>query len=126
MARGGFDRVVPAILSPGEIVHARMRPRFADDVRRAFIGVVKAYEDGVARVEGHTWVFNARDGVYVPKQAQRVRLIPVSSGEFTVNVLPRTTQIEKVRYELAADRRLILTDGAALKMDVSEYRQRSM
>ena len=124
MAFGGHDRGAQALLVPGEVIHARMRPRFADDVRRAFIGIVRAYQDGVARVEGKTWVFNAREGVYVPKATARVRLIPISSGEFTVNVLPRTTQIEKVRYVLSEDRRLILTDGASLKMDVSEYRQR--
>ena len=124
MAMGVSKELARAVLSPGEMVHSRTRPRFVDDVRRSFIGVVKAYEDGVARVEGKTWVFNAREGIYGSKRDTRVRLIPVASGEFIVNVLPRTTQIEKLRYERTKDGRMLLTDGGSLNMDVSEYRQR--
>ena len=129
MAPDSFDRARQAgkqpLLAPGDIVCARLRPRFPDDLRRVFIGTIKAYQDGVARVDGRSWVFNTRTGIYEPKKDRRERLIPIASGEYTINVLPRTTRVDKIRYVLSSERQLVLTDGGSLVMDVSEYRVRS-
>ena len=109
-----------SILKPGEKVHAGLLAAFPGQVRRAFIGVVEAYENGVARVRGRSWLFDALQGVYVPKNDERVRLISVVSGRYVFNVLPPGTDLSKVRYHRRPDGTLVLTDGGALMMDVSE------
>jgi len=109
-----------SILETGAKVHAGLLANFEGQARRAFIGVVEAYEDGVARVRGKSWLYDALQGVYVPKADARVRLISVTSGRYVFNVFPPETEMSKVRYERRPDGTLLLTDGRALAMDVSE------
>lgn len=108
------------LLKPGEKVHAGMLAQFEGQPRRAFIGVVEAYEHGVARIRGRSWLFDPHQGVYLPKEDDRVRLISVTSGRYVFNVLPPETDLGAIQYHLRPDGALILTDGGALMMDVSE------
>ncbi len=108
------------LLKPGEKVHCGLLAQYEGQARRAFIGVVEAYEDGVARIRGRSWLYDALQGIYTSKEDERVRLIAVTSGRYVVNVLPIETDMAQVRYHLRPDASLWLTDGSALMMDVSE------
>ena len=88
-----------SILETGAKVHAGLLATFEGQARRAFTGVVEAYEDGVARVRGKSWLYDAFQGVYVPKADERVRLISVTSGRYVFNILPPETDLSKVHYE---------------------------
>jgi hypothetical protein len=108
------------ILKAGEKVHAGLLAQYEGQVRRAFIGVVEAYEHGVARIRGKSWLYDPMEGVYVPKGDERIRLVSVASGRYVINVLPPETNMENLRYHRRPDAALLLTDGEALMMDVSE------
>jgi hypothetical protein len=108
------------LLKAGEKVHAGLYAQYEGQARRAFIGVVEAYEDGVARIRGRSWLYDALTGVYTAKEDERVRLVSVTSGRYVFNILPPGTDMNEVRYHLRPDGSLWLTDGKALMMDVTE------
>lgn len=109
------------ILNPGEKVHIIHRRRFEKDIRRHFIGRVDDYEHGLARVSGYVFVIDdLSKHLFVRRPDQRVKLVPLTSGELIINVLPDAVDIDKVHYELI-DRTLIVTDGSDWNMDVKEF-----
>ncbi len=58
--------------------------------------------------------------MFVKRPDRRTKLIPISSGDVIVNVIPETVKVESVTYELQ-DRSLVVTDGSAWSMDVKEF-----
>jgi hypothetical protein len=109
------------ILNPGEKVHIIHRRRFEKDIRRHFIGHVDDYEHGVARVSGYVFVIDdLSQHLFVRRPDKRIKLVPLTSGEIIVNVIPSSVDIETVHYELK-DRTLIVTDGSPWTMDVKEF-----
>lgn len=110
-----------ALLRPGEKIHVMHRRRFDKDVRRHFVGQVEAYEHGVARASGYVFVTDdLNKHLFVKRPDRRVKLVPVSSGDVIVNVIPDTVDLERVSYELK-DRTLAVTDGSGWTMDVKEF-----
>jgi len=110
-----------AILSPGEKVHVMHRRRFEKDVRRHFVGEVESYDQGVARVSGYVFVIDdLSKHLFVKRPDRRTKLVPISSGDVIVNVIPETVEVESVAYELQ-NRSLVVTDGSAWSMDVKEF-----
>ncbi len=99
------------------IAHRRL---FDSDSPRIFIGKVEAYESGIVRVNGHTWLRDTFSGSYVKKEDQRTKILSIASGTLIVYVLPATTQLARVRFESTPEGHLFLKDGAALKMDLTE------
>ncbi len=108
------------LLHAGEKVHAGLLAQYEGQARRAFIGVVEAYADGIMRLRGKSWLYDPLEGLYVPKSDERVRLVSIGSGRYVVNILPPETDLDNIRYHLRPDGSMILTDGGTLMMDVSE------
>jgi hypothetical protein len=110
-----------SILQPGEHIHVIHRRRFEKDIRRHFVGTVEAGESGVVRVSGYVFVIESlNQHLFTKRPDRRTKLIPVASGDVIVNVLPKTLDIEQVRYEVGG-RNLWVTDGGGWKMDVKEF-----
>ena len=110
-----------AILSPGEKIHVMHRRRFENDMRRHFVGEVESCEQGVARVSGYVFVVDdLNKHMFVKRPDRRTKLIPISSGEVIVNLIPGSVVLERVRYELN-DRALHVTDGKSWSIDVKEF-----
>ncbi len=109
------------ILIPGEKIHVMHRRRFEKDVRRHFVGEIEAYEQGVARASGYVFVIDdLSKHLFVKRPDRRIKLIPVTSGDVIVNVIPADVDVERVTYELNG-RSLVVTDGDAWTMDVKEF-----
>jgi hypothetical protein len=109
------------ILSPGEKIHVIHRRRFEKDLRRHFVGTAEAVEDGVVRATGYVFVVDdLNKHLFMRRPDRRTKLIPLSSGDVIVNVLPTNVDVERVHYDVD-DRRLWVTDGNGWKMDVKEF-----
>lgn len=113
--------MISTLLSPGEKIHVIHRRRFEKDVRRHFVGEIEAYEQGVARASGYIFVIDdLSKHLFVKRPDRRIKLIPVTSGDVIVNVIPADVDVERVTYELNG-RSLVVTDGNAWTMDVKEF-----
>ena len=110
-----------AILSPGEKIHVIHRRHFEKEARRHYVGEVESYEHGIARASGYVFVVDdLNKHMFVKRPDRRTKLIPISSGDVIVNVIPETVDLKRVAYELK-DRSLLVTDGSSWSMDVKEF-----
>jgi len=108
------------MLEQGEkvlIVHRRL---FEKDTPRFFMGEVQAYDAGIAKVKGYTFVKDLFSGNMKRKSASRIKIISIVSGTFIVYQLPVTVLLDSVRFELDQDGGLVLTDDGGFSMDVAE------
>ena len=109
------------LLSPGEKIHVMHRRRFEKDVRRHFVGMVESYEQGIARASGYVFVIDdLSKHLFVKRPDRRTKLVPISTGDVIVNIIPETVDIELVHYELY-ERSLRVTGGSDWSMDVKEF-----
>ena len=109
-----------AVLETGEHVHIVERRFFVDDVRRHFVGVVKAYDENSLRIVGYVWVFNAREGRFSRRREKRERVL-VLGDKLIINVLPRTVRPEEIVYVSDGNRRMAITDNKGFSLDISEF-----
>jgi hypothetical protein len=107
-------------LDPGEKVHVIERRLFESDVRRHFIGQVQGTDVMAMRVTGFVFVLDTTSSTWVRGGETRTRIIPIGSSGFVINVLPRDTHLDDVRYE-EVNGRLTVTDGASLHLDINEF-----
>ena len=99
------------------VAHRRL---FPEDSDRLFFGELLAYEDGVAKVRGRTFLPDPYRGGYQRKDEVRTKLVAVASGNIMVYELPATLQLEHLRVETQGVFTRI-TDGAGFHLDLSEH-----
>ena len=75
------------------IVHRRL---FEKDTPRFFVGEVQAYEDGLAKVKGYTFVKDLFSGSMKKKPDLRTKVMSIVSGTFIVYQLPVTVLLDSV------------------------------
>ena len=107
------------ILTPGEKIHVIHRRHFEKEPHRHFVGVVDAYENGLARVTGHLFTVDPVKFKFIRRPELRVRIISLANGDVLVNVIPRTVDLEKVAYRQEA-KSVRVTDGAGWQLELSE------
>ena len=103
------------MLEQGEkllIVHRRL---FEKDSGRFFVGDVQAYEDGIVKVKGYTFVRDMWTGAVNKKSDIRTKVVSLVSGTFIVYLLPETVHLDLVKISGE-----VLTDDRGFTMDVSE------
>jgi len=108
------------MLQKGEKIHVIHRRHFEKDPHRHFVGVVDAYENGLARVTGHIFTVDLTKFVFFRRQERRTRIISLNSGEVLVNILPASVNLEKVVYK-QEKKSVRVTDGSEWFMDISEF-----
>ncbi len=106
----------------------RRRPRvvhrqlFQRDETRYFVGVVDAYDAGVAAVRGRTWVRDQFSARLVAKHDERTKIIAFAAGTFLSYRLPVDTDVAAVRIEQdPSTGRVTLTDDRSILMDLTEH-----
>jgi hypothetical protein len=108
------------ILQKGEKVHIIHRRLYDKDNHRHFIGVVDAYEQGVARVTGHVYTVDLSKFTFMKRVEIRTRLVSIVSGDILVNIIPPSVDLEKVVY--TQERKAVrVTDGSNWYLDLSEH-----
>jgi hypothetical protein len=114
------------ILKEGDKVLIAHRRLFPHDEPRFFVGTVEAYEAGVVKVRGRSFIRNLFTGV-VEKRDTRTKLISLSSGTLIVYLLPDHVLLDSVEFRLE-DGWLLLSDGRDFNMNLAErtIRRREM
>jgi hypothetical protein len=108
------------ILQQGEKIHVIHRRHFEKDHHRHFVGMVDAYDAGVARVSGHVYTVDPVKLVYVKRQDRRTRIISLISGDLLVNILPASVDLENITYKHEKNA-VRVTDGSDWHLDISEF-----
>lgn len=98
------------------IAHRRL---FAGDHMRFFTGVVEGYEDGLARITGHTWLRNSYSGTFQCKKDTRTKIVSLTSGTLIVYQLPSTVDMKTLHVEMD-DADVFLVDDGGFRMDLTE------
>lgn len=109
-----------SIIAIGEKIHVITRRLFKEDVRRHFAGSVTATSGPLIRVEGYSFIFNPVTLDYVFRPEFRTRVFGIGDSNEIINIIPKNSIIERLRYELL-DGRLVVTDGTAVSLDINEY-----
>jgi hypothetical protein len=108
------------ILKPGEKVHVIHRRNYEKDHHRHFIGVVEAYDLGVARITGNVYTVDPVKFSFVKRPEVRTRLVSVVSGDVLINIIPPAVSLDKITYK--QERKAVrVTDGSDWHLDLSEY-----
>jgi hypothetical protein len=108
------------ILKPGEKVHVIHRRNYEKDLHRHFIGVVDAYDLGVARISGNVYTVDSVKFSFVKRPEPRTRLVSVVSGEVLINIIPPSVDLSKITYK--QERKAVrVTDGSDWHLDLSEF-----
>lgn len=107
------------LIDKGDKLLVTHRRLYEKETERFFVGVVDAYEQGVAKVSGYTWIHDIPRGRLIRKEDLRCKLIPLTSGNYIVYVLPSHLDIESTRID-QIKQRLLLTNGSNFTMDISD------
>lgn len=107
------------ILDKGTKVLLAHRRLFPGDHGRFFVGTVEAYDGGVARVDGHTWMRDVYDGTFQKKEDSRVKIVSIASGTVIVYQIPSTVDLNSFRIELDHSR-AVARDDRGWEMDLNE------
>ena len=108
------------ILQKGEKVHIIHRRHYEKDRHRHFVGIVDAYEEGMARVTGYVYTVDASKFTFIKREDIRTRIVSIVSGDVLINILPPKVDIEKIVYK--QERKAVrVTDGSDWHLDLSEY-----
>jgi hypothetical protein len=108
------------ILDTGDKLHIMTRRLFEDDIRRHFVGEVKAVDHELVAVHGYTFIFNTGINEYRRLPEKRTRIFSVADAGNIVNKLPVETDVEKVGYRVLGDR-LVVTDDQDLCLSINEF-----
>ena len=98
-----------------------VRRAFPQDIRRHFIGEVTDATESVVRAEGHAYLYDTNTNLFVRKHYSQVRIFSLVDATNVITVLPRTANLKKVAYRFTEKKRMVLTDGESLSMDVNEF-----
>ncbi len=110
------------ILEEGDKVLVCHRRLFPEDHQRFFTGVVEAYESGVARVTGRSWIRDQLRGTLAGKSDLRTKVVSVIAGNLLVYRLDRQVDLEQLTLTQDRDQAVKLTDGADFEMDLTDRR----
>jgi len=107
------------ILKQGEKIHVIHRRQFEKDPHRHFVGLVDAYENGLARATGNIYTADLTKGVFFRRPEKRTRIIALASGDVLVNVIPDSVNLDAVVYK-QEKKSVRVTDGSDWFLDISE------
>src|SRR5438132_12929098 len=105
------------LLNEGDKILVSHRRLFEKDEGRFFIGRVDAYESGVIKATGHSFVRDILGGRMVEKKEARTKILSVASGTLIVYLLPVQSSLETMKFE-SEEGRLSLTDGKGFTMNL--------
>lgn len=107
------------ILDSGMKVLVSHRRLFESDHARFFVGLVEAYESGVARITGNTWTLDGYRGNFAGKEDLRTKIVAIASGTLIVYQLPSTVDLGSFVIE-RVENAIHARDALGFDMDLSE------
>jgi hypothetical protein len=97
------------------LVHRRL---FDSDTGRHFVGAVEAYDSGVVKVAG--WTFVRGDAGFLKKPQKRMKIMSRASDGVLGFELPAEVNLEALHFLDHGGGRVVLTDGAGFEFDMTE------
>lgn len=112
------------MLETGDLLLVCLRRLFPTDDNRFFLGKVEAYDAGIVKLTGHSFLPDNVTGRMVEKSSLTTKLLSISSGTLIIYQLPAHLDLTKLRFEHHL-MKLSLLDDAGFNLDLSErmYRQ---
>lgn len=107
------------LIEPGMKLLVAHRRLFETDHLRYFTGSVDGYQDGIARVTGHSWLRNGYTGTFCRKTKAATKLIALASGTVLVYHLPSSVHLDGLVI-VANDQEIFLRDDRDFEMDLTE------
>jgi hypothetical protein len=107
------------VLSAGEKIHIIHRRHLEKEPHRHFVGLVEAYEGGIARVTGYIFTVDPVRFEFIRRPDPRTRIVSLFSGDILVNIIPPAVDLDKVIYQQEA-KAVRVTDGSNWHLDLSE------
>jgi hypothetical protein len=108
------------LLKEGDKILVAHRRLFEKDEVRFFVGRVDAYEAGIVKVTGHSFIRDAKGGRVIEKADARTKILSLSSGTLLAYQLPAAVQVDALTFT-GQDDRLALTDGKGFTMNLAEH-----
>ena len=108
------------LLREGDKLLISHRRLFERDELGYFAGEVVAYDGGVAKLNGWTYVKDFGTGKVLRKSDRRTKLYALGSGTILVYQLPTATTLETLEF-VVDGMRAVLTNGGEVQMDVPEH-----
>ncbi|NNM13659.1 MAG: hypothetical protein HKO58_05000 [Gammaproteobacteria bacterium] len=109
------------LIEIGEKLHVVYRALYENSTRQHFLGMVKAIENSVVRLEGYVFVFEVKKDEFLRKEEKRTTFINIGECGCIVNLVPDSVDLDKVFYKYIAPSGLIVSDGKSFKLDISEF-----
>lgn len=112
------------MLESGDILLICYRRLFSNDENRFFLGKVEAYEAGIVKLTGHSFLRDSVTGQMAEKSGLATKLLSISSGSLIVYQLPSTLQLANLKF-VHQMMKLTLVDDQGFSLDLTEkiYRQ---
>jgi hypothetical protein len=108
------------LLKEGDKILVTHRRLFEKDEVRFFIGRVQAYDAGVVKATGHSYLRDTMGGRVVEKADERTKILSLSSGTLIVYQLPDSVALDALKF-VAGEARLSLTDGKGYTLNLAEH-----
>ena len=98
------------------VVHRRL---FRGDAAHYLVGRVDAYEAGLVKVTGHSYIRDPYTGRMLEKTEPRTKILALTSGTLIVYQLPPATVLESLAFTWV-EGRLSASDGQGFAMNLGE------
>ena len=108
------------LLAAGDKLLIAHRRLYEGDQPRLFAGIVEAYEAGIVKVAGYSWVREPVRGELQKKEDRRTKILSIASAGLICYQLPSQVNIERLELKPAAQHQVILTDGAGFSMNLTD------
>ena len=109
------------MLQKEEVVFVMEHRLMESQLRRHFVGRVRACTEQAVRVEGYLFIYDSNHGTYFRKKRSQTRIIPLVDSRLSIMVLPEKTDLDNICYFEHPDGGLVVTDGREFELDVSEF-----
>lgn len=108
------------LLNEGDKILVIHRRIFENDKSRFFLGTVDAYELGICKISGFTFVRDPHSNLVSRKDEERTKIISLSSGTLFVYLIKQTSDISKLHFEHDSNGYFFLKEGGEILMDLTE------
>ena len=105
------------MVEPGEKLFIVTRRLFEGDLRRHFVGEVKAATESTVRLEGYTFVFDAGIGKFV-RGERRGRIFGLGDSGCII-IIPKDADLDKVSHRFAEKGGQVLSDGKTFALHLN-------
>jgi hypothetical protein len=112
------------VVEPGEKLFIVTRRLFEGDLRRHFVGEVKAIAESTVRLEGYTFDFDAGSGKFV-RGGRRGRIFSFGDNSLIIITIPKDADLDKVSHRFSdKGGGRVLSDGKTFELHASEFSER--